>query len=192
MAVISSIHYPEITNDYNEGARCLKNYLRYAEAASAGQVENVQRVLREMLVRPDEQAAAQQRPGDLVTQQVATTLREKGFEVDLQVGQSSFRCDLAVRRPGEREYAAGILVDTSADDQQMDLLEREVMRPKLLEAFGWRVAHVIAKDWYTDSAAVTTGLVRFIEGETRRMTTPPKLKKRKRRRSRQIMLSLDF
>ena len=27
MAVVSSIHHPEITNDYNEGARCLKNYL---------------------------------------------------------------------------------------------------------------------------------------------------------------------
>ena len=34
MAVVSSIRHSDITNDYNDGANCLKNYLRYAEAMS--------------------------------------------------------------------------------------------------------------------------------------------------------------
>ena len=36
MAVVSSIRHHAITNDYNDGARSLKNYLRYAEALSCG------------------------------------------------------------------------------------------------------------------------------------------------------------
>ncbi|HEV8058958.1 MAG TPA: AAA domain-containing protein [Gemmataceae bacterium] len=164
MAVVSSIHHPEITNDYNEGARCLKNYLRYTAAASSGDTETARRVLHELL-RPEDTATVPEVDIDLVVDQLTGTLREHGYEVDLEVGQSSFRCDLAVRLPGEREYRAGILVDTPAYYGQPDLLEREVMRPKLLEAFGWRIAHVLAKDWYTDPANTLAALIRFVENK---------------------------
>jgi hypothetical protein len=39
------------------------------------------------------------------------------------------------------------------------------MRPKLLEAFGWRIAHVLAKDWYTDPANTLAALIRFVENK---------------------------
>ena len=45
MALVSSIRSADITNDYNEGANCLKNYLRYAEAASIGDVEIASQIL---------------------------------------------------------------------------------------------------------------------------------------------------
>ena len=48
MAVISSIQFSDITNDYNDGANCLKNYLRYAEAVSTGNREAAHRVLHGM------------------------------------------------------------------------------------------------------------------------------------------------
>ena len=48
MAVISSIQSTDITNEYNDGANCLKNYLRYAEAVSIGNGEVTQRILHGM------------------------------------------------------------------------------------------------------------------------------------------------
>src|SRR4029077_15506316 len=48
MVLVSWIRHDAITNDYNDGARCLKNYLRYAEAASAGDLPAARRVLREL------------------------------------------------------------------------------------------------------------------------------------------------
>ena len=120
-------------------------------------------VAPELLLRPEEQAAGDGESVDLVVEQLAAELRKEGYEVDLEVGQSSFRCDLAVRRPAAREYAAGILVDTAASYRQLDLIEREVMRPQLLEAFGWRIKHVIAKDWYADQATCLADLKRFID-----------------------------
>ncbi len=42
MAVVSSIQFTDITNEYNDGANCLKNYLRYAEAVCIGNGEVTQ------------------------------------------------------------------------------------------------------------------------------------------------------
>jgi predicted DNA-binding WGR domain protein len=163
MALISSIRYSEITNDYNDGARCLKNYLRYAQAVSVGDLDTARRTLREILGRPEDATLPTDATTDVVVNQLAGALREHGYEVDLDVGQSSFRCDLAVRRPDEPAYRAGILVDTDAYYKQNDLLERDVMRPSLLQGFGWRIKHVLAKDWYQNRSSTLESLLRFLE-----------------------------
>jgi len=163
MAVVSSIRHHEITNEFNDGARCFKNYLRYVEAVSVGDLETARRTLREMLVRPEPEAELNPVRNDIVVLQLADALREQGYEIDLDVGHSSFRCDLGVRRSNERAYCAGILVDTDAYYQRTDILERDVMRPRLLEAFGWKITHVLAKDWSQSPTAVTKAVIRFIE-----------------------------
>ena len=48
MVVVSSIHGELITNDYNSGARCLKNYLRYAAAVSTGAEQALDAILTEL------------------------------------------------------------------------------------------------------------------------------------------------
>jgi hypothetical protein len=35
-------------------------------------------------------------------------------------------------------------------------LERDLMKPRLLRAFGWQVAVVLTKDWIADCDAVLT------------------------------------
>ena len=162
MAVVSSIRHAAITNDYNDGANCLKAYLHYAEACSSGNADTSQRVLRELAVwrdveQPDEQSQ------NICVAHIAAALTKKGYAVSTGVGMSHFRCDLAVRRHGELRYRLGILVDTDAHYEQDDLLERELMRPQLLRTFGWNIAHVLARDWYHDSAGVLERLVRVIE-----------------------------
>ena len=59
MAIVSSIRHPDITNDYNDGANSLKNFLHYAEAVSKGDEASARRVLenlnpltRKSLARP--------------------------------------------------------------------------------------------------------------------------------------------
>jgi predicted DNA-binding WGR domain protein len=94
---------------------------------------------------------------------VAAALRQGGLVVDLGVGMSHFRCDLAVRRHGELKYRLGILVDSQEHYRQDDLLEREMMRPELLRSFGWPIAHVLSTDWTRSRQAVIDGLMRAIE-----------------------------
>ena len=162
MAVVSSILHTDITNDYNDGANCLRNYLHYASACSAGDVAASQRVLRELAVWRDVERE-EEAPRSTVVEQISAALTERGYAVDLGVGMSHFRCDVAARRHGELEYRLGVLVDTDGYYRQDDLLEREMMRPQLLRAFGWNIAHVLSRDWRQDRHGVLERLARIIE-----------------------------
>ena len=103
---------------------------------------------------------------DAVAEQLAATLVTRGLLVDRAVGQSHFRCDLAIRRPGDSVYRLGVLVDSDAYYEQADVLERDVMRPKLLRNFGWNICQVFAKDWYEARDRVVDRVLRLLAGET--------------------------
>ena len=172
MAIVSSIQSSDITNDFNDGANCLKNYLRYAEAVSCGDRDVSHRVLRGMSrwsATTDEVDESSENP---VTEQLAAALTERGYVVDRAVGQSHFRCDLAVRREGELAYRLAVLLDGDGYYDQSDLLERDLMRPKLLRDFGWKLAFVLAKDWYDDQAVVLTRLEQLLAGDEEAEVAP--------------------
>ncbi|HEY2249553.1 MAG TPA: AAA domain-containing protein [Planctomycetaceae bacterium] len=158
MAVVSSIRNHDITNDYNDGANCLKNYLRYAEAMSAGDFPAARRVLSGYSAATEAGNGAPADEADPVVDQLAAALTERGWKVDRQVGQSNLRCDLAIYRDGDAQYRLGILVDTEAYYRQPDVLEKDLMRPKLLEDFGWKITHVLSKDWHRQPEAVLESL----------------------------------
>ncbi|MBI2931334.1 MAG: WGR domain-containing protein, partial [Planctomycetes bacterium] len=163
MAVVGSIDYSEITNEYNDGANCLRNYLRYAAAVSTGDGRSVGRVLEE--IRGRRERAESEARADAVAERLARELRARGYEVDLGVGQSKLRCDVAVKRPGERAYLAAVLVDTMDGARETDVLARDLMTPGLLRAFGWRVVQLLAKDWVQDRDGVLNRLAGFLRGE---------------------------
>ncbi len=156
MALVSSIRHHAITNDYNDGARALKNYLRHAEALSTGDQPTARRVLWE--INPAESTRANAAPTHIVITDMAARLRERGHEVDLNVGQSGFRCDLAIRGKDEQLYHLGIMVDTENYYQIDNVLERDVLRPRLLRNFGWKVVRVLTKDWFENADGVMSAI----------------------------------
>lgn len=164
MAIVSSIRHPDITNDYNDGANSLKNFLHYAEAVSKGDEAAARRVL-ENLNPLSRKALAPLSKGDAVVEQLAGALRERGHAVDLSVGQSKFRCDLAVRGSSDGLYQLGILVDTDGHYANPNLLDRYLMQPSILRAFGWRFALVLTKDWYHNPDDVLARIEKLLLGQ---------------------------
>jgi predicted DNA-binding WGR domain protein len=161
MAIISSIHPHDITNEYNDGANSLRNFLQYAEGLSRGDAGAARRVL-EGLNPLARKSLAPETERDGVVEQLAETLRSRGMIVDINVGQSRFRCDLAVRTGAQSHYQLGILVDTAAHYANPNLTERYLMQPAILRAFGWRFVLVLTKDWYHDSSAVVQRIERLL------------------------------
>jgi predicted DNA-binding WGR domain protein len=164
MAIVSSIRHHDITNDYNDGANSLKNFLQYAEAISKADAVQARRVL-ENLNPLSRKALAPLSKGDAVVEQLAAALRKRGHAVDLNVGQSRFRCDLAVRAATDHSYQLGILVDTDGHYANPNLLDRYLMQPSILRAFGWRFALVLTKDWYHNPDDVVARLEKLLEGK---------------------------
>ena len=163
MAVVSSITHHDIINTYNDGANSLRNFLQYAEAASKGDEATARRVLENL--NPLNRKSLASEPGrDAMIDAVAEGLRARGYTVDTRVGRSKFRCDLAVRAASDELYRLGVMVDTDAHYGNPDLLERYLMQPSILRAFGWRFALVLAKDWLDDSEDVLNRLERTLQG----------------------------
>jgi predicted DNA-binding WGR domain protein/MoxR-like ATPase len=164
MAVVSSIRHQDITNDYNDGANSLKNFLHYAQALSRGDEPTARRVLENLnpLAR---KSLAPMTTQDAAAAALAEALRARGYAVDLNVGQSKFRCDLAVRLPTATAYQLGILLDTEAHYANNNLLDRYVMQPSILRAFGWRFALVLAKDWFHQPEDVLARIERLMKDE---------------------------
>lgn len=165
MAIVSSIKYHDITNEYNDGANSLRNFLRYAEATSSGNYQTARQVL-EALNPLARKALAPETQRDAVVEDIANALRCRGYVVDLNVGQSKFRCDLAVRKDADKFYALGVLIDTDAHYSNRNLLERYLMQPSILRAFGWKVRLVLTKDWFHDPAGVLGRIERDLKGES--------------------------
>ena len=164
MALVSSIRYHDITNEYNDGANSLKNFLQYAEAVSKGDAAMARRVL-ENLNPLSRKALAPMSKGDAVVEGLAKALRSRGHAVDLNVGQSRFRCDLAVRSNSDSLYQLGILVDTDGHYANPNLLDRYLMQPAILRAFGWRFALVLTKDWYHNPEDVLSRIEKLLQGQ---------------------------
>jgi len=164
MAIVSSIRHGDITNDFNDGANSLKNFLHYAEAVSKGDEATARRVL-ENLNPLSRKALAPLSTGDAVVEALGAALRRRGYAVDLNVGQSKFRCDLAVRGNADSLYQLGILVDTDGHYSNPNLLDRYLMQPGILKAFGWRFALVLTKDWYRNPDDVLARLEKLLQGQ---------------------------
>ena len=163
MALVSSIRDYDITNDYNHGANCLKNYIRYASAVSEGNIPAVQNVLRDLARWRDLEAPEKESRPEVVREQLAGKLREAGFEVDHSIGHSEFQCDLGVYKKGEPIYRLGILIDGEAHYQQSDVLERDLMRPRLLRAFGWHTHRILTIDWFSRADEVFQEILAVLE-----------------------------
>jgi len=170
MAVVSSIRHPAITNEYNEGANYLKRFLQYAEMVSQGQMQGARSILDSLVLRRNE-AAVEVRPF-LVRKQIRQQLQALGYEVDEQIGQSDFKCSLAVKaKPGDQAYTLGILLDDEQHYQNDNLIEQYYQRPAILERFGWRVLPVFSRDWLHQPQKVMELIRKMLEEPVTSRTT---------------------
>jgi AAA domain/REase_MTES_1575/Protein of unknown function (DUF4011)/WGR domain len=144
MAVVASIRFEQITNQYNEGANYLRRFLQYAELVSQGKMGAARTILDVLAPRERVKGAAP----TVIRRQLREELEARGYEVEEQVGQSGFKCSLAVKRhPDDRQYSLAILIDDEQHYRNENLIEQYYQRPAILRSFGWTVLPVYAKDW---------------------------------------------
>lgn len=65
-----------------------------------------------------------------------------GYEADLSVGNSEFKLSLAVRKQGEEDYFAGILLDDCPPGKNVSSRDRFYVEPAVLEGLHWRILRV--------------------------------------------------
>ncbi|HEY3560431.1 MAG TPA: AAA domain-containing protein [Kribbella sp.] len=156
MVIVSSIEPDAITNTYNDGANTLRRFLGYAAAISRGDQNAAKSALASYNLRS---TPARPTQSSAVVAQLAAALEARGVDVDVTVGESVFRCDLALKLPADTGYCLAVLVDTPDRVAADTLLERLTTHPSALTTSGWRVHHVLSTDWTRSPETVISQLL---------------------------------
>ncbi len=94
---------------------------------------------------------------------VERTLEELGYEVELKVGSSDFKIDLAVVDPDHpSRYILGIELDGGSYKDAENARDRDRIRASMLNMLGWNMIHLWAVNWYTDKTTEVKRIKRKI------------------------------
>lgn len=130
-----------------EGPRLLMEYLAYAQS---GGVERASETVGE----PESEFEAA----------VRDALTARGYQVDCQVGVSSYRIDLGIRDPeNPTRYLVGVECDGAMYHSSRTARDRDRIRQEILEGLGWKILRVWSTDWIRDPNRATERLIEAIE-----------------------------
>jgi hypothetical protein len=123
----------EKMNTESRGALELRNFLKYAKYGPTA------------LVVPNG-GAIETKIG--FEKSVAAKLEERGYKVNVVVGKSSFRVDIGVVNPDNKdEYILGILCDSYSYESALTSKDRNIVQPNALDLLGWNLMRIWSFDY---------------------------------------------
>ena len=130
------------------GPKLLKKYLMYVRAVSRGDEEEVRAILSEL--DPVEIKCERDIVPGLasVEERIKERLVKLGYKVDIALGNSNSKISLAIYDDKTDKYLVGVELDKDAFAASDSCMERDVYKPKFLEARGWSLMRVWCRDWW--------------------------------------------
>jgi very-short-patch-repair endonuclease len=149
--LVSSLRAQDLSgvNPNNRGAVSLRSFLEFAERSGD--------LLPEAAVQTNAET-------NEFEESVRAAILDRGFKVDMQVGASRYRIDLAVRdHRDERRYLLGIECDGVTYHSSRTARDRDLLRQLVLQRMGWRIHRVWSTEWFHDREQAIVGILRSIE-----------------------------
>lgn len=109
---------------------------------------------------------------------IAAEMRQIGFEARTQLGLSSLRVDIALRRPGAEEWEFAIMVDDTCWAGRGSAFQREVLVTQILPAMGWKhVRRIWLPTWLNSHDEIVSEMQALFDGtapvRTQQIDDPP-------------------
>jgi very-short-patch-repair endonuclease len=149
MEVFSNFRADELELDASarHGVRALKHFLKYAETGE--------------LDIPWETGREADSPFEL---EVMLALRERGYQLELQVGTAGYFIDIGVKDPDyPGRYVLAIECDGASYHSSRSARDRDRLRQEVLESLGWRFHRIWSTDWFRNPGKETERAVAVIE-----------------------------
>lgn len=151
----------ELDAHSSHGLRALKHFLKYAESG--------------VLDIPRETGKEADSPFE---EEVMHSLREKGYNLEPQVGSAGYFIDIAVKDPEfPGRYLLAIECDGAAYHSSRSARDRDRLRQGVLESLGWRFHRIWSTDWFRNPQKELSHAIDAIENAKEaarlRMPTPP-------------------
>src|SRR5699024_7181897 len=171
--LVSSIepHELNVAGTKHEGPKLLKSYLEYAQAVSHLNKEKIESVLSDM--NEEMNMKRQDSGGNFDSpfeEEVYEKLTDIGYKVDIQVGMSGYRIDMAVIHPDQpHRYILGIECDGAMYHSAPSARERDVYRQRFLESKGWTITRIWSRNWWKDAAVEIERIDQMLKKMVREM-----------------------
>lgn len=153
--VVTSIEPEElrVEGSKNLGPKLLKQYLTYVRAVSEGDDKSAESILVEL--DPSEKKSATAITDMMgVELQIKERLEKQGYTVHLGLGNKNNRITLAIYDPELDKYLVGVELDRDAYESSDSSMERDVYKPRFLEARGWNFIRIWCRDWWISPTKV--------------------------------------
>ena len=132
----------------HQGPKLLKKYLMYARAVARGDDEEVKVILSELEETEPVTEARTITSLASVEERIKDRLVKLGYKVDTGLGNRKNRISLAVYDEKKDKYLVGVELDKDAFLSSDSAMERDVYKPRFLEARGWSIIRVWCRDWW--------------------------------------------
>ena len=149
MEVFSSMEANDIAvgPGISEGVRVLRDYLEYA---ATGRIETGTHTGK--------------RAESPFEEHVLERLKERGLDVEPQVGVAGYRVDLGIRHPGyPHGYFLGVECDGRTYHSAQSVRDRDRLREEVLRGLGWDIYRIWSTDWFQDADRELNKLIGYIE-----------------------------
>lgn len=151
--IISSINPNsdlDTSTSKHKGPKLLKKYLCFAYSIAQSDYAQGMTILSDVNSRMNTSAVSESLVFESpFEEQVFEELRNLGFQVRTQVGQSGFRIDLGVVDPEDpARFILGIECDGASYHSSVSARERDVYRQRFLEGRGWKIHRIWSTKWW--------------------------------------------
>ncbi|MEX0848609.1 MAG: AAA domain-containing protein [Candidatus Dependentiae bacterium] len=151
---VSSIKATDIRSDKSSrGITMLQNYLEYAES-NIKTLEGSKMRQNQISVFPDSP----------FEQDVKDALERRGYKVDIQIGVSGFKIDLAIVNPkNDQSYILGIECDGATYHSSYSARMNDRVRQSILEGLGWTLYRIWSQHWISHQEEIINDIVKMVD-----------------------------
>ena len=162
--VVTSVEPEELKVDTakNVGPKLLRQYLTYVRAVAENDTDHARAVLAAL--NPAEvKAESMLTEVAEVEEQIKERLEKAGYKVHTGLGNRNNRISLAVYDEQLDKYLVGVELDKDAFASSSSSMERDVYKPRFLEARGWTILRVWCRDWWLSPQRVVKNIITLAE-----------------------------
>lgn len=150
--IVFSVLRPEqidVSRSRSNGVKSIKDFLEFAiygtRTLTVNKVEHKKRK-------------------DLLASVIADKIKEKGYDVNTNIGCSEFKVDIGVIDPNNKDrYAAAVMLDGLHYASSGTSRDRNIVQEDVMHSLGWNIIRVMALDWFENPAKELERICKEIE-----------------------------
>ena len=160
--VVTSIEPEElnVTNTKNDGPKILKKYLSYVRAIASNNKKEAKIWLNSNKKESIDDEISNK---DVIAYEIREYLQGLGYIVDVKVGNTKHKVDLAIYDKQTDRYLLGIDCINKEYKSTEEMIENQLYHLSFLQSRGWKMYRVWTRDWWLNKQKVLETIVNEIE-----------------------------